>query len=89
MKKCNKCNKKKKGSKFKHQNKKTCKSCEFKWWHYYLRLMVRERKLTPTERLSSRIGYMGAGFFSSRSMDIKSLSVYYRVLMCNDTDNST
>jgi len=62
MKKCNKCNKKKKGSKFKHQNKRTCKSCEFKWWHYYLRLMVRERKLTPTERLSSRIGYMGAGF---------------------------
>lgn len=24
--------------------------------------MVRERKLTPVERLSSRIGYMGAGF---------------------------
>jgi hypothetical protein len=24
--------------------------------------MVRERKLTPLERLSSRIGYMGAGF---------------------------
>ena len=26
-----------------------------RWW-------VRDRKLTPTERLSSRIGYMGAGF---------------------------
>ena len=24
--------------------------------------MVRERKLTPIERLSSRVGYMGAGF---------------------------
>jgi hypothetical protein len=27
-----------------------------------MRLMVRERRLTPIERLSSRIGYMGAGF---------------------------
>ena len=26
-----------------------------RWW-------VRDRKLTPTERLSSRVGYMGAGF---------------------------
>tara|TARA_Y100000389_G_C17448926_1_gene513385 strand:- start:484 stop:756 length:273 start_codon:yes stop_codon:yes gene_type:complete len=31
------------------------------YWNYYLRNMVRERKLTPLERLSSRIGYMGAG----------------------------
>mgnify|MGYP000660207879 FL=1 len=31
------------------------------FWNYYLRNMVRERKLTPLERLSSRIGYMGAG----------------------------
>ena len=27
-----------------------------------LRWGVRDRKLTPTERLSSRVGYMGAGF---------------------------
>ena len=26
-----------------------------RWW-------VRDRKLTPTETLSSRVGYMGAGF---------------------------
>ena len=26
-----------------------------RWW-------VRDRKLTPTERLSSRVGYMGGGF---------------------------
>ena len=31
------------------------------FWNYYLRNMVRECKLTPLERLSSRIGYMGAG----------------------------
>ena len=62
MKRCNKCNKKKQSTKFKNENKRTCKTCEFKWWHYYLRLMVRERKLAPIERLSSRVGYMGAGF---------------------------
>ena len=27
-----------------------------------LKSLVRDRKLTPTERLGARIGYMGAGF---------------------------
>ena len=27
-----------------------------------LRLMVRDRRLTPVERLSTRLGYMGTGF---------------------------
>ena len=27
-----------------------------------LRFLVRNRKLTPSERLASRVGYMGAGF---------------------------
>ena len=31
------------------------------WRRAVLRSMVRERKLTPVERMSSRIGYMGAG----------------------------
>ncbi len=31
------------------------------WRRAILKAMVRERKLTPVERLSSRIGYMGAG----------------------------
>ena len=35
------------------------------YWNYYLRNMVRERRLTPLERLSSRIGYMGAGLLIS------------------------
>ena len=61
MRKCNKCKHKKPDFLFKNKKKKTCRNCEFKWWHYYLRLMVRERKLTPIERLSSRVGYMGAG----------------------------
>ena len=32
------------------------------WTRDILRAMVRERKLTPVERISSRVGYMGAGF---------------------------
>ena len=31
------------------------------WRRAVLKAMVRERKLTPVERMSSRIGYMGAG----------------------------
>ena len=30
-------------------------------WMPILRAMVRDRKLNPVERMSSRIGYMGAG----------------------------
>ena len=62
MRKCNKCKHIKPSFLFRHRNKKTCRKCEFKWWHYYLRLMVQDRRLTPTERLGSRIGYMGVGF---------------------------
>jgi hypothetical protein len=62
MKKCNVCKQEKPGFLYKTGEKQTCRKCEFKWWHYYLRLMVRERKLTPLERLSSRVGYMGTGF---------------------------
>ena len=32
------------------------------WAKDFLRLLVRDRKLTPLERISSRVGYMGAGF---------------------------
>ena len=31
-------------------------------WMPILRVMVRDRKLNPIERLSTRVGYMGAGF---------------------------
>jgi len=62
MRRCNKCKQKKPGFLFKGNKKKTCRRCEFKWWKYYLRLMVRDRRLSPMERLGSRIGYMGTGF---------------------------
>ena len=32
------------------------------WLRDLLRAMVGDRKLTPVERVSSRVGYMGAGF---------------------------
>lgn len=60
--KCNKCGKKLPASKFKHDQKKTCKACEFRWWRSFLRYLVREKRLSPAERMASRIGYMGAAF---------------------------
>ena len=35
---------------------------KYVWWRRLLKSMVRERKLTPIERMSSRISYMGSGF---------------------------
>jgi len=32
------------------------------WTRDLLRAMVRDRRLTPIERMASRVGYMGAGF---------------------------
>jgi|TARA_R110000796_G_scaffold187714_11_gene304669 hypothetical protein len=31
-------------------------------WGNFLKTLVRDRKLSPLERLSTRIGYMGVGF---------------------------
>ena len=47
---------------YKGKHKLTCRQCEYRWWRNILKFMVRERKLTPIERMSSRVGYMGAGF---------------------------
>lgn len=60
--KCNVCGKSKKKDKFLHDKKKTCLKCERRWWMRLLRLMVQERKLTPIERISNRLGYMGSAF---------------------------
>ena len=62
MRKCTVCKQKRPDFFFKTHKKKTCRKCEFSWWNYYLRTMVRDRQLTPAERMASRIGYMGAGF---------------------------
>ena len=60
--KCNVCGKMKKSSKFKHDKKKTCMKCEYRWYYRILRLMVHERRLSPIERMANRSGYMGSAF---------------------------
>ena len=62
MRECNICKKKKKDSKFKHKNKKTCKRCEFRWKRSFLRLLVHDRRISAKERIANRLGYMGAAF---------------------------
>ena len=37
----------------------------------WLKALVRPKKLTPTERLSSRIGYMGSGFLIAAQWTIQ------------------
>jgi len=62
---CNVCGELKKSTKFKHEDKKTCTKCETRWWRKLLRLMVKERRLTPQERIGNRMGYMGSAFIMS------------------------
>jgi hypothetical protein len=61
MRKCNKCHKEKDTSKFRY-GKRTCRKCEYRWYQRFLRTLVKERKLSPTERLANRLGYMGTAF---------------------------
>lgn len=62
LRKCNVCGNVKKDSKFKNQFKKTCLKCETRWWRQVLRSMVKERRLSATERIANRMGYMGSAF---------------------------
>lgn len=58
---CNKCDKIKKEKAFKHIKKKTCRKCETNRWRQFLRLLVRDKKLKPIEKLAVRAGYFGTG----------------------------
>ena len=62
MRKCNKCKQKHSDWMFKTDKKKTCRKCEYRWYRNILRMMVRDRRLTPIERMGTRVGYMGTGF---------------------------
>ena len=62
IRKCNVCKQKRSDWMFKTKKKKTCRKCEYRWWRNVLRMMVRDRRLTPLERMGTRIGYMGVGF---------------------------
>jgi len=62
MRVCNVCHEEKRDVKFKHESKKTCIKCETRWWVVLLRALVKERRLTPIERIANRSGYMGSAF---------------------------
>lgn len=62
MRKCNVCGKEKKDTKFKASYKKTCLKCETRWYMKFLRYLVKQRQLTPAEKLGNRLGYMGTAF---------------------------
>ena len=61
MRKCNVCNKTKPNILFK-KRKKTCRSCERTFGNWLMRLLVKQRRLTPAERMGNRLGYMGTAF---------------------------
>lgn len=61
MRKCNKCHKLKSVSKYRY-GKRTCKKCEYRFKQRFLRLLVQDRRLSATERLANRLGYMGTAF---------------------------
>lgn len=66
MKECNKCGYKKPLIRFKKKEdgtyKKTCKLCERTIYNAILRNLVKERRLSPQERIGNRLGYMGTAF---------------------------
>jgi len=66
MRKCNVCKMKKPNFWFKKKSngdfKKTCRGCERTWWRGFLRMLVKQRELSPAERLGNRLGYMGTAF---------------------------
>ena len=62
MRTCNVCNKPRGNFYFKHIGKKTCIACEFRFKQSFLRLLVKDKRLNPKERLANRIGYMGSAF---------------------------
>jgi hypothetical protein len=71
MRTCNKCQKIKADDKFKNKNKKTCLKCEYRFKQRILRYLVNRKKLTPSERMASRIGYMGSGFLIAAQWTIE------------------
>lgn len=71
MRACNKCQKIKADDKFKNNKKKTCLKCEYRFKQRILRYLVNRKKLTPAERMASRIGYMGSGFLIAAQWTIE------------------
>ena len=81
MRKCNQCKQKRSDWMFKTKDKKTCRKCEYRWYRNILRMMVRDRRLTPIERLGTRIGYMGTGFLIAGQWSLVP-AIYILGFMC-------
>ena len=47
-----------------------------KWWREILKMMVRDRRLNPVERLATRVGYMGVGFLIAGQWTIHQFCLY-------------
>ena len=62
MRKCNTCKQYRPDFWYKTKKKKTCRSCERSLFSWFLRGLVKQRQLTPAERLGNRLGYMGSAF---------------------------
>lgn len=80
--KCNICGKTKKATKYKTDKKKTCQKCEYRWWVRILRILVHERRLSPIERISNRLGYMGTAFImmSPYLLQVEHIGAYTYIL---------
>ena len=81
MRTCNKCQKTKSDKKFKNTNKKTCLKCEFKFKQRILRYLVSRKKLTSTERIAARVGYMGSGLLIAAQWTIEPM-LYVMGFIC-------
>ena len=54
-------------------------------WMPLLRAMVRDRRLSPIERLATRVWLYGCRFLNHGTVDTYTNMFYSRVYMCNDT----
>lgn len=57
--------------KFKSKEKLTCKKCEYRFKQRLLRWMVEDRRMSIQEKISSRVGYLGAGLLISAQWTIE------------------
>ena len=62
MRKCNVCKQYRPDFWYKTKQKKTCRSCERSLFSWFIRGLVKQRQLTPSERMGNRLGYMGSAF---------------------------
>lgn len=55
--------------------------CKNVWWRNTLKAMVRDRRLTPLERMASRVGYMGTGFLIAGQWTLEPLLYIFGFIM--------